>query len=120
MKEAFEEGIRLFNTQKYFEAHEALEAVWLIAEGEEKIFLHGLIQVAAAFHHYTRGNAAGFRSLLDKGWKKLARFGAVRDGLNLAGLRQQLQPWRDFQRRAPSSKIPGPPPLPRIEAACAD
>ncbi len=110
MKEAFEEGIRLFNTQKYFEAHEALEAVWLIAEGEEKIFLHGLIQVAAAFHHYTRGNPAGFRSLLNKGLRKLARFGAVRDGLNLAGLRKQLQPWREI--------LPGadPPSLPQIKS----
>lgn len=115
MKEALEEGIRLFNTQKYFEAHEALEAVWLKAEGEEKIFLHGLIQVAAAFHHYTRSNPAGFRSLLEKGWRKLERFGDVKDGLNLASLRQQLQPWRDFQRGASPSRISAPLPLPRIE-----
>ena len=115
MNQVLEEGIRLFNTQKYFEAHEALEAVWLKAEGEQKIFLHGLIQVAAAFHHYTRGNPAGFRSLLDKGWKKLERFGDARDGLNLAGLRQQLQPWRNFQPGASSSGISAPLPLPCIE-----
>ena len=117
MNQVLEEGIRLFNRQKYFEAHEALEAVWLKAEGEEKTFLHGLIQVAAAFHHYTRGNPAGFRSLLDKGWKKLERFGAVRDELDLASLRKQLQPWRDFQRGASPSRISAPLPLPRIEIA---
>jgi len=117
MKEALEEGIRLFNTQKYFEAHKALEAVWLKAEGEEKSFLHGLIQVAAAFHHYTRGNPAGFRSLLDKGWRKLERFGDDKEGINLAGLRRQLQPWRDFQHGASPSRISAPLPLPRIEIA---
>jgi hypothetical protein len=115
MKEVLEDGIRLFNMQKYFEAHEALDAAWLRVEGEEKIFLHGLIQIAAAFHHYTRGNPAGFRSLLEKGWRKLERFGDVRDELNLAGLRQQLQPWRDFQPGASSSGISAPLPLPRIE-----
>lgn len=115
MNQVLEEGIRLFNTQKYFEAHEALEAVWLKAEGEEKTFLHGLIQVAAAFHHHTRGNPAGFRSLLEKGWRKLERFGDVTDGLNLAGLRKQLQPWREFQPGAPSSAISAPLPLPRIK-----
>ena len=114
MNQVLEEGIRLFNTQKYFEAHEALEAVWLKAEGEEKAFLHGLIQVAAAFHHYTRGNPAGFRSLLEKSWRKLERFGDVRDGLNLAGLRKQLQPWRNFLRSNQGSDFVSPPPLPRI------
>lgn len=120
MKEAFKEGIRLFNAQKYFEAHEALEAVWLKAEGEEKVFLHGLIQIAAAFHHYARGNPAGFRSLLEKGWRRLETFGDVKDGLNLAGLRQQLQPWQSFQRGASSLQISATPPLPYIKTTCPD
>ena len=115
MNQELEEGIRLFNTQKYFEAHEALEAVWLKAQGEEKEFLHGLIQIAAAFHHHSRGNSAGFRSLLEKGLRKLERFGDVKDGINLESLRKQLQPWRDFQPGAPSSGLPAPLPLPRIE-----
>jgi predicted metal-dependent hydrolase len=115
MNQALEAGIRLFNTQKYFEAHEALEAVWLNAESEEKIFLHGLIQIAAAFHHRSRGNAAGFRSLLEKGWKKLEAFGDARDGLDLGDLRRQLQLWRKFQRESSSPQLPASPPLPRIE-----
>jgi len=114
MNQVLEEGIRLFNTQKYFEAHEALEAVWLKAEGEEKTFLHGLIQVAAAFHHYTRSNPAGFRSLLEKSWRKLERFGDVRDELDLAGLRKQLQPWRDLLDFNRGQRPANPPPLPRM------
>ncbi len=95
MKAEIAEGIRLFNSQKYFEAHEALELVWLNAKGNEKVFLHGLIQIAAAFHHHTRGNPAGFRSLLEKGLKKLESFGEDEEEIDLGGLRKQLQPWRN-------------------------
>ena len=90
------EGIRLFNAGKFFEAHEALEAVWLKAKGPRKTFLHGLIQVAAAFHHHSHGNPAGFRSLLEKGCAKLEGFGAEVEGINLAGFFKELQPWREL------------------------
>ncbi|PYV25759.1 MAG: hypothetical protein DMG24_08540 [Acidobacteria bacterium] len=117
MDPAIAEGVRLFNTQKFFEAHEALEAVWLKAHGEEKILLHGLIQVAAAFHHYRRDNPAGFRSLLEKGSKKLDKFGASACGLNLAALRRQLRPWHDFLNHAQADHARPAPPLPRIRRA---
>jgi predicted metal-dependent hydrolase len=120
MDEAFRAGIELFNSRKYFECHEALEALWLKTEGEEKVFLHGLIQIAAAFHHYMRRNAAGARSLLEKGGKKLERFGDAQRGTNLAGLRRQLQPWRQYlagtRGEAMAARATAPP-LPRIELA---
>jgi len=45
--------------------------VWLKAKGHRKILVQGLIQVAAAFHHHTHRNPAGFCSLLEKGCTKL-------------------------------------------------
>ncbi len=117
MEETLSEGILLFNRGKFFEAHEALEALWLKVGGDEKIFLHGLIQVAAAFHHYQRQNRAGFRSLLEKGWGKLDRFGKSRDGLDLATLRRQLQRWRDYLGDPRSKSLSAPPPVPRIKKA---
>jgi len=113
MNREIEEGIRLFNSGKFFEAHEALEAVWLDACGEEKTFLHGLIQIAAAFHHYTRQNEAGFRSLLEKGWSKLDKLGRTRGGIDLGILRHQLEPWFSFLAKA-RGEGRTPPPLPRI------
>jgi len=118
MDDAFLAGIALFNSRKYFECHEALEALWLKTDGEEKLFLHGLIQIAAAFHHYTRRNAAGARSLLEKGGRKLERFGDSRCGTNLAALRRQLQPWREYLAGTMRETTPAPP-LPRIELARA-
>lgn len=111
------DGIHLFNTQKFFEAHEVLEAVWLKAEGERKALLHGLIQVAAAFHHHRRCNPDGFRSLLEKGCKKLERFGAEVEELDLAGLMQQLRPWREYLGQAGSREPLATPTLPCIQAA---
>jgi predicted metal-dependent hydrolase len=113
MEHGIIEGIRLFNTQRYFEAHEALEAVWLKATGDRKTFLHGLIQVAAGFHHHTRGNSAGFRSLLEKGNSKLERFGAEFEGFDLAAFMLQLKMWRDHLHLS-SLRSPPAPPLPQI------
>ena len=42
-------GTHLFNVRKFFEAHEVLETVWLKAEGDDKIFLHGLIRSRRRF-----------------------------------------------------------------------
>ncbi len=119
MDPAVAAGIHLFNDRKFFEAHEALEAVWLKAHGEEKVLLHGLIQVAAAFHHHARDNPAGFRSLLEKGSKKLERFGETEKGFDLSDLRRQLNSWRDFLHDAQAHHAPPAPPLPRIRRAVA-
>src|SRR5208283_5098512 len=68
------EGLRCFHSGAYFEAHEHWESVWLTAREPEKTFLQALIQVAASFHHFQRGNHAGTISLLRIG---LAPFGAI-------------------------------------------
>lgn len=114
MNQSISDGISLFNSRRYFEAHDALEAVWLQADGERRTFLHGLIQVAAAFHHYEHANLRGFRSLLEKGCAKLEKLGAEVEGVNLAGLMLELQPWRK-QPEVPGDPRGPAPRLPHIE-----
>jgi hypothetical protein len=46
------EGIRLFNEQRFFECHEILEPYYQETEAQNKPFLEGLIQLAAAFRLY--------------------------------------------------------------------
>jgi len=46
------EGIRLFNDQRFFECHEILEPYYQETEAQNKPFLEGLIQLAAAFRLY--------------------------------------------------------------------
>lgn len=108
------EGIQLFNSRKYFAAHESLEALWLKESGRRKTFLHGLIQVAAAFHHHARNNPAGFQSLLQKGCSKLNTFDAEYAGVDLSGLLQQLHLWQQYLQSSGTDPIP---PQPQIQWA---
>jgi predicted metal-dependent hydrolase len=60
---------------RYFDAHEELEAAWKGADGETKIFLQGLIQVAAGLHRLKLNpkKTDGAYYLLDRGAAKLKR-----------------------------------------------
>src|SRR5215207_5732595 len=44
---AIKRAVQLFNDERYWEAHEALEYVWKKATGTEKEILNGIILVAA-------------------------------------------------------------------------
>src|SRR5579863_8395737 len=91
--EQFRRGIALFNAQKFFEAHEVWEELWLVEPEPDKTFLQGLIQLAAAFHHHSRGNPRGTQSLLAAGLAKLERFPDDHRGLELAKLRVEANQW---------------------------
>lgn len=68
------EGIRLFNEGLFWEAHEAWEAIWLVAAPPEKQFVQGLIQVAAAWHHVGRRNRKGATRLASRALARLEPF----------------------------------------------
>lgn len=61
------QACREFNSGKYYECHETLEEIWQEEEGDVRDLYKGLIQVAAAFVHITRGNDRGARRLLSTG-----------------------------------------------------
>ena len=105
----FQEGIAHFNRGEYFEAHESWEEVWLPSAEPEKTFLQGIIQVAAAFHHYTRKNRRGTKSLLRAGLTKLERFPARYRGIALEPLRSAVRRWLaslDAGETPPLRRIP--------------
>ena len=79
-------GIELYNEGRFFEAHEAWEAVWLEAERPLRDFYQGLIQVAAAFVHLTRDEYPGTVKLLAEGTRKLEAYPAAFMGLDLGAL----------------------------------
>lgn len=74
--------MQLFNEQKFWHAHEAWEELWLHSTGDEKIFLQGLIQLAAAYHHVQRGTFRGGVRLFDAAFEKLAPFENGHDGVD--------------------------------------
>ena len=103
----FDRGVALFNAGKFFEAHEAWEELWLAESQPEKTFLQGLIQLAAAWHHHSRGNSRGAKSLLAAGIAKLERFPGRHRGLVLAQVRVQAARWVGWLGR---EEGPAPPP----------
>ena len=86
----FQCGADLFNAREYFDAHEVWEDVWRAAPADEKKFLQGLIQIAVALHHHSRGNLDGARSLLARAQRNLAHYPDVYAGLNLAAVRREI------------------------------
>src|SRR2546428_5738622 len=83
---SLEEGTALFNRRQFFEAHEVWEDGWRIADGRDRLLLHGLIQVAAGFHKLQCGQPGGCATLLSKGAGKLASVRSVgKDRLAAAG-----------------------------------
>ena len=64
-------GAALFDEGRFWEAHEAWEDAWLEEDGDVRLFLQGLIQVAAGYHKATvqlqpNGCVKLLRSGLDK------------------------------------------------------
>jgi hypothetical protein len=105
------EGIRLFNSGRFFECHEALEEAWLAASGEQKTFLQGLIQLAVAFHHLRRSNRHGASRLLAAGMEKLSGFAPESETVDVAALLAALKP---LQEEITSGEVRPDWPAPRI------
>lgn len=66
-------AIAAWNVADYFTCHDILEEeAWHpCEEGLERLYYHGLIQLAVGFTHWQRGNAWGTRRLLERGFKKV-------------------------------------------------
>jgi uncharacterized protein len=70
--EALGRGAELFNAGEHFEAHEAWEELWLVLEDEQKLFVQGLIQAAAAGHKaFVQHQPSGCVKLLTSALEKL-------------------------------------------------
>ncbi len=53
--EALAEGVQLFNEERFWECHEALEQAWHPSEGIERDAIQSIILTAAAFVHHQKG-----------------------------------------------------------------
>jgi predicted metal-dependent hydrolase len=102
-------GLRDFNQEAFFEAHEALEDAWRIAPEEERKFLQALVQLAVAFYHFHTGNRAGAGSVMKRAAQNLAAYPDRFGGIDLTALRRSIAEWQ----RALTDGAPVPP-LPKL------
>jgi predicted metal-dependent hydrolase len=80
---ALAEGLRLYDADEFFAAHEAWESVWLGLQEPDKTFLQGLLQVTAAFYHLQRNNPLGTALLLQAALRRLERYPARFGGISV-------------------------------------
>jgi len=73
--DSYHKGIRLFNREKFYEAHEAWEEIWRrTTDSDDKRFLQGLIQAAAFLVHHQRGNGRAAVKLYHDASEKLSSY----------------------------------------------
>lgn len=86
--EAIDNAILLFNQEKYWWAHEALEMVWKESKGDEKQLLNGLILVCAAFVHNQKDEYDICLSILKR---SMIKFSNVKEsfyyGINISDIK---------------------------------
>ena len=122
----FARAVAAFNDQAFFECHEILEPVWLTAPLDQRPFYQGIIQAAAAFVHWQRGETTGIVTLLTAAIARLAPYAPATAGLDVGRFRQQLEtalayflmpeatvagftsaalPWLDLLEQAPTEPM---------------
>jgi predicted metal-dependent hydrolase len=107
----FQRGIALFNSAKFFEAHEVLEDTWrpMDLSDPSRIAMQGIVQVAVALHHQFTGNRAGALSVMRRAARNLALANDHAFGVRIDRLRPALNDWiHAFERY-------GNPQAPKIE-----
>lgn len=112
---AYAEGIRLFNKEQYWHAHEQWELCWMHSPEPDNTFYKGIIQAAAALYHWQKGNSRGLQRNWHKSRLKLVGLPSPYMGINLE---QFIGAMDEFSRQhiAPTILAPTQPrlPLPRL------
>lgn len=85
--EGFIDGIRKFNSGKFYEAHDILEDVWFEVRDSSRDFYQGLIHLAVGFHHLKdKNNPSGALLQFKKAVNKLSKFEPSFNGIDLKKL----------------------------------
>jgi len=89
-EETLREGINLFNQERFWEAHEALEEIWHPATGVERDIIQGLILTAAALVHYQKNEKTVCVSILERAIEKLGKLDNFK-GFDIKRLRAGIE-----------------------------
>jgi len=84
----------LFNEQKFYEAHDILEDLWLPdRHGANGDFCKGLIQLAGAFVHLQKNRLRPSAALFKLAQANLGKYPAAHERLDLAEVRRLMTRW---------------------------
>ena len=83
-EQAIKRAVHLFNDEKYWGAHEALESVWKTTTNvDEKGIINGIILIAAAFVHDEKDEPEICLSILRRAMKKLEGATGMYHGIDI-------------------------------------
>jgi len=88
--EAILKAMDLFNHEKYWGAHEALESVWKDTSHEEKDLLNGIILIAAAFVHDEKNESTICIPILRRAIKKLSQAKGLYFGMDVDEIKRRI------------------------------
>ena len=84
----------LFNQQKFYEAHDILEDLWLPdRKGVNGNFYKGLIQLAGAFVHLQKNRLRPSAAVFKLAQVNLEKYPTLHEKLNLVAVRQLIAGW---------------------------
>jgi predicted metal-dependent hydrolase len=108
------EGIRLFNERQFFASHEAFENFYQETDAENKAFLEGLIQLAAAFRIFSEfGEVKGPVRMIYQALIRFENFSPAYLQIRVKELCQAVESWAKAAEA--SDKTPTPSDIPKIQ-----
>ena len=54
-EDTFLNALNLFNSQKWYEAHDAFESIWNTLDGDERQIIQGILQVSVSQFQLSKG-----------------------------------------------------------------
>jgi predicted metal-dependent hydrolase len=91
VEDAYQHGLRLARTGRFFDAHEAFETAWRACAQDERDFFQGLVHVVVSAYQRGRGRPVAAERQRVKALNRLAAFEPVHRGLDVGLLRAALE-----------------------------
>ena len=82
-EDTFFNALNLFNSQKWYEAHDAFEEIWNNLDGDERQVIQGILQVSVSQYHLSKGNLNGATILLGEGLGRIKNRTNINLGIDL-------------------------------------
>ena len=82
--DSFDIALKLFNSQQWYEAHDAFEDIWNGLYGDERQIVQGILQVSVSQFHLNKGNLNGAMILLGEGLGRIKYRSSVDLGIDLS------------------------------------
>ena len=76
-------ALKLFNDQKWYEAHDAFEDIWNTVDGDQRQLIQGILQVSVSQFHLSKGNLNGATILLGEGLGRIKTRTNINLGIDL-------------------------------------